>query len=340
MVEGPLRLLICCAGIYFFYLYYGILQEKIYRPDEKDGSKFEFTFFLLGIQCFVNFLVAVIMNLFAGAHKGSKQLNERASTSPLLGFPLFRNHSGTFWIALISFSYLLAMTCSNQALMYVSYTFQALAKSCKMVPVMLANVIVGGKRYSFKQYLCVSLITAGVVLFRFAKSTKGASFAGSSNYGLVLLAASLVLDGFTSSNQRLFTGEFKPTTHQMMLQMNMWSLLFLFPILLVTGQGVEGMMYLLPRRQLQLDVMMFSLCSAMGQNFIFYTITGPGPLVCTTITTTRKFFTILASVLLFPGNSLNSKQWLSVAIVFVGLFIELQDKYSAQKAKETQKKSK
>jgi len=100
------------------------------------------------------------------------------------------------------------------------------------------------------------------------------------------------------------------------------------------------MMYLLPRRQLQLDVMMFSLCSAMGQNFIFYTITGPGPLVCTTITTTRKFFTILASVLLFPGNSLNSKQWLSVAIVFVGLFIELQDKYSAQKAKETQKKSK
>jgi hypothetical protein len=35
-----------------------------------------------------------------------------------------------------------------------------------------------------------------------------------------------------------------------------------------------------------------------SQNFIFYAITGPGPLVCAIITTTRKFFTILLSVLL------------------------------------------
>lgn len=74
--------------------------------------------------------------------------------------------------------------------------------------------------------------------------------------------------------------------------------------------------------------------SALGQNFIFYTITGPGPLACTTITTTRKFFTILASVLLYPENSLSPAQWFSVLVVFTGLFIELQDKYQKHKTKK------
>lgn len=74
--------------------------------------------------------------------------------------------------------------------------------------------------------------------------------------------------------------------------------------------------------------------SAMGQNFIFYTITGPGPLACTTITTTRKFFTILCSVFLYPENKLNNLQWFAVILVFVGLIVELEDKYRKNKDKK------
>lgn len=64
------------------------------------------------------------------------------------------------------------------------------------------------------------------------------------------------------------------------------------------------------------------------QNFIFYAITGPGPLACATITTTRKFFTILLSVLLHPDNSLAPVQWASVGLVFTGLGGEIYDKWS------------
>mmetsp|Transcript_13494 Transcript_13494/g.16344 ORF Transcript_13494/g.16344 Transcript_13494/m.16344 type:complete len:342 (-) Transcript_13494:209-1234(-) len=334
MVEGALRLAICCAGIYSCYLYYGILQEKIYRPD-LDGSKFSYTFLLLALQCFVNYSAALLMSTFLGPGKDSKSFSKPALTSPFSNAGPLRHHSGTVWIALISFSYMLAMGASNQALMFVSYAFQALAKSCKMVPVMLANVFIGGKSYTLKQYCCVALITGGVVMFRLAKSSKSGSFSGSSTYGLSLLVVSLILDGFTSSNQRLFTQEYKPTTHQMMLQMNFWSVIFLLPILVVTGQGYEGIMYILPRKQLQVDMCLFAICSALGQNFIFYTITGPGPLAVTTITTTRKFFTILVSVFLFPGNSLNDKQWFSVGVVFLGLLIELHDKYSKSRKRTT-----
>ena len=74
-----------------------------------------------------------------------------------------------------------------------------------------------------------------------------------------------------------------------------------------------------------------------GQVFIFFTITGPGPLVCTTITTTRKFFTILLSVMLNPNNHLNNNQWIAVGLVFLGLGGEIAGKYQAKNDKKKMK---
>ena len=53
--------------------------------------------------------------------------------------------------------------------------------------------------------------------------------------------------------------------------------------------------------------MQFGLCSSVGQMFILYTVRHFPPLVLSTITTTRKFFSILISVL-FMGNDINKYQ--------------------------------
>lgn len=50
--------------------------------------------------------------------------------------------------------------------------------------------------------------------------------------------------------------------------------------------------------------MLFGVCSSVGQMFILYTVRHFPPLVLSTITTTRKFFSILLSVL-FMGNEIN-----------------------------------
>ena len=42
-----------------------------------------------------------------------------------------------------------------------------------------------------------------------------------------------------------------------------------------------------------------------------------GPLTCSIITTTRKFFTILASVILF-ANPISPLQWVGTVLVFLG----------------------
>lgn len=44
-----------------------------------------------------------------------------------------------------------------------------------------------------------------------------------------------------------------------------------------------------------------------------------GPLACSVVTTTRKFFTVLASVIIF-GNVLLPRQWLGAILVFTGMF--------------------
>lgn len=64
--------------------------------------------------------------------------------------------------------------------------------------------------------------------------------------------------------------------------------------------------------------MLFCLCGAFGQLFIFFTIKVFGSLTNTLICTTRKFFNILISVV-WNANPLLPAQWGAVAMVFTGL---------------------
>lgn len=57
------------------------------------------------------------------------------------------------------------------------------------------------------------------------------------------------------------------------------------------------------------------------QFFIFKTVTEFGPLTCSIVTTTRKLFTMLGSVILF-GNTLTQRQSLATVIVFTGLLLD------------------
>jgi UDP-galactose transporter B1 len=50
---------------------------------------------------------------------------------------------------------------SNEALKYVSFPTQVLAKSCKMVPVMAIKVIKFGETYQSQDYAVVVLVTLG-----------------------------------------------------------------------------------------------------------------------------------------------------------------------------------
>lgn len=90
------------------------------------------------------------------------------------------------------------------------------------------------------------------------------------------------------------------------------------PTQTVSGVGAELAAFCGRHPDALRDILLFCACGAAGQLFIFFTIKRFGALTNTLICTTRKFFTILFSVVLV-GNPLLPAQWGAVALVFGGL---------------------
>jgi UDP-galactose transporter B1 len=78
-------------------------------------------------------------------------------------------------------------------------------------------------------------------------------------------------------------------------------------------------------------IIKFSACSAVGQSFIFYTISNFDPLVCTTVTTTRKVFSVLLSIFL-KGHVLSAQGWGGIALAVAGIMSEMAEKMGKSKA--------
>lgn len=139
--------------------------------------------------------------------------------------------------------------------------------------------------------------------------------------GEILLILSLTMDGVTGAVQERMRSESKTKSGHMMINMNLWSMIFLGVALIVSGQIFEFISFVQRYPQIIMQLLLFSAFSALGQFFIFWTVSDFGPLPCSIVTTTRKFFTVLASVIFF-GNPMLTRQWIATVIVFVGLFLD------------------
>lgn len=300
-----LRFIVCFCGVFVCYFYYGILQETITRGDYSQAGKkekFRYATTLVFIQCIVS---AAFARLLIQFFEGSKQ-----------------DHTGSWLYGICSLSYLGAMVSSNSALQYVNYPTQVLGKSCKPIPVMILGVTILRKKYPMAKYLCVFLIVTGVALFLY-KPNKGSSASDEHTFGFgeMLLLLSLTLDGLTGVAQDHMRARYQTGANHMMLNINMWSTLVLGITVLWTGEVWEFLSFADRYPGIIYNILLFSITSTLGQTFIFMTVVYFGPLTCSIITTTRKFFTILGSVLLF-GNIISTMQWFGTILVFLGLGLD------------------
>ncbi|XP_061395741.1 solute carrier family 35 member B1 homolog, partial [Musca vetustissima] len=170
---------------------------------------------------------------------------------------------------------------------------------------------------------CELHIVVGVVLFMY-KESKAPAVAATDKTGLgeLLLILSLSMDGLTGAVQERMRSSSAPSGQQMMFAMNFWSTLMLGFAMIVTGEGKEFIHFASRHPELWGHMAMLALCGALGQLFIFLVVSGFGPLACSVVTTTRKFFTVLCSVVLF-GNVLLPRQWFGAVLVFAGLFADM-----------------
>mmetsp|Transcript_28015 Transcript_28015/g.66856 ORF Transcript_28015/g.66856 Transcript_28015/m.66856 type:complete len:329 (-) Transcript_28015:142-1128(-) len=313
-IPNSVKLIIAICGIFGSFSYFALLQEDLFKK-EYAGKKFKSTFFMMVAERGVNALVALVFIMIFGG-SGLK--------IPIAD--IFASGA----------TQMLAMAASNEALRYVSYPTQVLGKSCKMVPVMLFGILIGGKYkdYSLTDYIQVVLVTVGVVIFNFGAPVKAGKGGGSdSTYGLALIAASLALDGFTGGLQdrvKKTTAELnkdkkgaKPTPFESMLYTNLAGAIVALGFAALTGQIQEGLALCRASPEFVNALGAFSLCSALGQCFIYYTVTEFSPLLLATVTTTRKIFSTVYSVFRNPDNSLNQMQWSGCITVFVAIIGEM-----------------
>jgi len=122
------------------------------------------------------------------------------------------------------------------ALRHLSFPAITLAKSSKLVPVLIMNVLLYRRHFANYKYFVVMLVTVGVYMFM-ALGRKKAHKASSGNsaVGMTLLAIHLLIDGATNSTQDEIFATYGPLVSgtQMMLVMNAVSFSYMSTALLV-----------------------------------------------------------------------------------------------------------
>ncbi|OJJ47663.1 hypothetical protein ASPZODRAFT_1740252 [Penicilliopsis zonata CBS 506.65] len=362
--PGLTQLATCVLGIYASFLSWGVLQEAItttsytVRPPtalepEPPTERFTYSVVLNTIQSFFAAITGFTY-LYFSTPKGQKVPSAFPTRQILV--PLL----------LVSISSSLASPFGYASLSHIDYLTFILAKSCKLLPVMFLHLAIFRKRYPLYKYGVVLLVTLGVATFTLhhpgtskkVAASAAKSQSGSSAYGIFLLSVNLLLDGLTNTTQdHVFTSPHlytRFTGPQMMVAQNVLSTLLTTAYLVAMPclSSNSTLMALLPlpippSTQTELssaisflsrhpeafrEVLGFAACGAVGQLFIFYTLSKFSSLLLVTVTVTRKMLTMLLSVFWF-GHSLSLGQWLGIGLVFGGIGAEAVVQRQEKKAK-------
>ncbi|EKD19143.1 uncharacterized protein L3040_007254 [Drepanopeziza brunnea f. sp. 'multigermtubi'] len=356
--AGALQFLIAAGGIYGSFLTWALLQERLTTTPYGSADApelFKFPVFLNTVQSlFAAFVGYVYL-----------QFDTKSSESA----PIFPNRRIVVPLFLVAVTSSLASPFGYASLAHIDYITFILAKSCKLLPVMFLHITLFQRRYPLYKYLVVLAVTSGVAVFTLhAGSGKSKPSKASINpdrnstWGLLLLGVNLLFDGLTNTTQDYIFQSFQPYKGpQMMCANNIMSTLLTFsylalsPYLVHTGIGeylgmdltsggggefTEALAFMARHPSVWYDVLGFAICGAVGQVFIFYTLSTFSSLLLVTITVTRKMLTMILSVIAF-GHTLGGKQWLGVGLVFGGIgaegIIARREKAAKEAAKKKQK---
>ncbi|KAI9058444.1 UDP-galactose transporter [Trametes sanguinea] len=367
-----LRLAVCVVGVYSMFLLWAIAQERLSVPfqsiDGTSSDKFNSPLFLGTCQSFLSCLSALgyillrrkpgqTLTQTLGLTDSSKPVTNGTANGTANGTTnssakanghtshhhdtRSRNKSLLLRYFQCSVFITFAAPFGFAALSYITYPAMVLGKSCKLVPVMLMNVVLYRRKFAAHKYLVVAMVTLGITMFmgfgkeKPAKASKNADLSAYTQLiGITYLLVNLLIDGATNSTQDEIFARYRVTGQQMMFWINLFSTaltsfisvlpLPYIPVLHPSNSGTElqgALEFIRTHPSVIVPLAQFALTGALGQLFIFETLQHFGSLTLVTITLTRKLFTMLLSVIVY-NHKLTPGQWLGAAVVFAGISVE------------------
>ncbi|KAI5969868.1 HUT1 [Candida margitis] len=325
--EGSaLSLAICVFGLYSTFLTWSILQERINTTPYGNNEYFRAPLIINIVQALLASIVGLIYTTVT------------SKSSP---FDVFTQNGNQGWqvfksLILISICSSIASPVGYKSLAHLDYLAYLLAKSCKLIPVMLVHFTLYKTRFPLFKYVVASLVTLGVTIFTLAHS-KGSKKVNDGNtaLGLAYLIGSMLLDGLTNSTQdQLFKIPLKKkfTGAKLMCVLNLFIFILTtaYVVLFQKSEISTTYQFIHQYPELLYDIIVFAGCGAIGQVFIFIILEHFDSIVLITATVTRKMLSMILSVFLF-GHHLNISQWIGVVLVFGGIGFEAFTKFQQKR---------
>ena len=300
--HSKLRGAALAGGIFACLLSYGFFQEKIMTGPWGEDSSGKHVSSIFLVMC--NRVTTMGIALVGIVARG----DTLAPAAPLSAY------------CAIAFSNMMATTCQYEALRYVSFPTQTLAKTAKMIPVMVWGKLLARRAYTLKDYVVAAGVTSGSTLFlltgEVAAKQAQARNSDTTLMGLAIMAAYLFFDGFTPTVQeRLFANRDVSTWNQM-LYVGLLSALVTGVLSCTGGGGARVPPW---DTVLYQHIVLLSVSAAMAQVFILVMIKEYGALLFATVMTTRQCLSILLSCLVFM-HPLSLGQWAGACLVFSSLY--------------------
>ena len=180
------------------------------------------------------------------------------------------------------------------ALSYITYPAMVLGKSCKLVPVMIMNVLLYRRRFAPHKYLVVTMVTLGITMFMGFGNEKPSKAKSNGNgelsmytqlIGIAYLLINLAIDGATNSTQDEIFARFKVSGQQMMFWINLFCTILTcvisvlplpyIPILHPSHSRTElegALEFIRTHPSVVMPLAQFAFTGALGQLFIFETL--------------------------------------------------------------------
>jgi len=230
--------------------------------------------------------------------------------------------------AAVSMSNLMSTLCQYEVLKYLSFSVSTLAKTMKVVPVMIWGYVLDGKKFAPREYAEATMVTFGCFLFvvnrgwesaverRYEMNAVDASLARrwAMDVGVFILVLYFVCDGFTSSYQQTMYRRHNVTATAQVFFTSTFTTMFSFIWIVFTGQMNAAVEFIFQHPTAAGDILLLSVASTVAQFSIAYTIRSYSAVVLASIMTARQFMSVLISCYIF-GAPLNIIQW--VGILFI-----------------------
>lgn len=333
MNNSGITLVFCVLGLYGSFLSWSILQERIntkpygYDAETETPIFFKAPLVINVAQALFASIVGLIYSLLSDKVMPYKVFTGNTKEVAASYLKLF---------CLISITSSLSSPIGLQALKHVDYLAYLLAKSCKLIPVMLIHTVFYRTRFPGYKYLVAGCVTLGVAVFTLLNSKKSSRSSfndGKTWLGLVQLFGSMLLDGLTNSTQDQLFQYQKNQKNQKLVKItgpNLMCILnfFVFALTLAytlvfkfDSEVVYAANFVARFPHALVNILSFAALGAIGQVFVFLILEKFDSLVLVTATVTRKMISMILSVVLF-GHNLRVSQWVGVVLVFLGIGYE------------------